>query len=375
MKTPCPFCGKAFTILEFVGGSVMIIFSKILQCLWVGLWLLVFGALPAYSIEESDFQRHYQEKVLPILESSQAGVLTASDGYQLAYHVFRRGGPSEQRPSVMILTGYAESWRTYGETIVDLDQAGYDVFVMDHRGMGFSGRLTPDPRVAHITSFQLYVDDARAFLHQVVLPRAKGRLYLLAHSMGGLVGAYLLERDYKNFRAAAFSAPLFQLNTGLIPELAALGAVELQLALGRGANFAPGKGDFDPKAIDPSKCSTTRSLARCKHQLELYQKIPETFIAGPSNQWVKEVILATRRLPEVIKAFRDLPILILQAEEDAFVREEGQARLCSALPHCQLKLIRETFHEILQEKDPARNFAMGEMIRFFRANSGNSQPL
>lgn len=351
----------------------MMIFSKILQCLWMGVWLLAFGALPAYSLEEADFQRQYQEKVLPVLESSQAGVLTASDGYLLTYHAFQRGSSGEGRPSVLILTGYAESWRTYGETIVDLDQAGYDVFVMDHRGMGFSGRLTPDPRVAHITSFQLYVDDVRAFLHQVVLPQARGRLFLLAHSMGALVGAYLLEKESKNFRAAAFSAPLFQLNTGWIPELVALGTVELQLAIGRGANFAPGKGDFDPKAIDPSKCNTTRSFARCKQQLELYQKIPETFIAGPSNQWVKEVIIATRRLPEVVRGFRDLPVLILQAEEDAFVRAEGQERLCSTLPYCQLMPVRLTFHEILQEKDPARNFAIGEIISFFRANSGISR--
>jgi alpha-beta hydrolase superfamily lysophospholipase len=160
----------------------------------------------------------------------------------------------------------------------------------------------------------------------------------------------------------------------LIPELVALGAVELQLAIGRGASFAPGKGDFDPKAIDPSKCSTTHSLARCKHQLELYQKMPQTFIAGPSNQWVKEVVLATRRLHEVTRGFRDLPVLILQAEEDAFVRAEGQHRLCSALPYCQLKTIPQTFHEILQEKDQLRHFAMGEIIRFFQNRSENALP-
>lgn len=331
------------------------------------LFGLAFGARPGQSVEELDYERHFRELVVPHLESAKGGSLRTADGTSLAYHIFRR---AESRPSVMILTGYAESWRTYGETALDLDKAGYDVYVMDHRGMGFSGRLAEDPRIAHITDFRLYVEDARSFLHNVVLPQTRGPVYLLAHSMGGLVAAHLLEKEAEHFRAAAFSAPLFELNTGIIPELVALGVVNLQIVLGRGTQFAPGSGDFDPKKVDPSHCNTTHSVARCRHQLELYQKEPQTFIAGPSNQWVKEVILATERLPEVIPSFKELPILILQAEDDAFVQSGGQNKVCAALARCELIRLSHTFHEILQEKDPARNAGIGAVLRLFHENRG-----
>ena len=330
--------------------------------LWLLLLGVTLGARSAWSVEETDYERHFQELVSPFMDSAKGGSLLGSDGNTLTYHVFRR---RESRPAVLILTGYAESWLTYGETALDLDQAGYDVYVMDHRGMGFSGRLAHDPRIAHIPEFQVYVDDARTFLHQVVLPQVRGPLFLLAHSMGGLVGAYLLEKEARHFRAAAFSAPLFELNTGMVPEFLALGVVNLQVAIGRGAQFAPGRGDFDPTKVDPSQCSTTHSVARCRHQLDLYQRVPETFIAGPSNQWVKEVIHATHRLPDLVSSFKALPILILQAEDDAFVRSGSQSKVCAALTHCELIMLPHTFHEILQEKDPARNAAMRAILRLF----------
>jgi lysophospholipase len=255
----------------------------------------------------------------------------------------------------------------YGELILDLDEAGYDVYIMDHRGMGFSGRLAPNPKVAHVERFSDYVDDLHFFLKSIVQHRVKGPLHMVAHSMGGLVGAYLVQREPSAFKTVVFSAPLFELNTGRVPRGLAYLTASLNTALGMGTTFAPGQGDYDPATADPNRCKTTHSVARCLHQIKMYQSIPETFLAGPSNQWVKTVIEASRARETLALAFGRIPVLILQASSDDFVRPSGQRQFCQKAQACRLLEIPETYHEIFQEKDTARRSALKALFEHLRS--------
>ena len=317
----------------------------------------------AFALNEADFLSEYQTKVVPLLQTAEEGTLAARDGHRLVYHLFQRG---EGRPAVVVLTGYAESWLHYAELVWELDRAGYDVFVMDHRGMGFSGRLAPNPKIAHINDFDDYVNDAQKFVNQIVQPRAQGPLHLLGHSMGGLVAAFLVEREPKVFRSVVLSAPLFQMNTGFIPEMLAYGVVSLQVALGEGSAFAPGRGAYDPMTADPERCNTTHSAVRCGQQIKLYQSVPESFLAGPSNQWVKLLIRASQRTEELARAFGSIPVLILQAEDDAFVRPKRQNIFCARANRCTLRTVPHSYHDLFHEKDTIRDRVVDAMLEHFK---------
>ncbi|MGO8654096.1 alpha/beta fold hydrolase, partial [Rhizobium ruizarguesonis] len=78
----------------------------------------------------------------------------------------------------MISSGYGESFFKYREIVYDLWQEGYQVYILDHRGQGFSERLIRpnkaqelDPRavkrvhdLGYVENFDDFVDDLKTFV-------------------------------------------------------------------------------------------------------------------------------------------------------------------------------------------------------------------
>jgi len=93
-------------------------------------------------------------------------------------------------------------------------------FVMDYRGHGRSGGTRGD-----IHDFESYIQDAKQFLNQIVLPehkKLKGEgkrpLVIIAHSTGGLIMHLLFtghypSHEFKNYDGAIFSAPAYKISS------------------------------------------------------------------------------------------------------------------------------------------------------------------
>ena len=82
-----------------------------------------------------------------------------------------------------MLTGYTESYLMYSDLIKDLFEQKYSIFIMDHRGMGKSGRMLPNRQIVHVVNFDDYVNDAEFFTQEIA--RRDGSelpLYLFGHS-------------------------------------------------------------------------------------------------------------------------------------------------------------------------------------------------
>ncbi|MCL1140482.1 alpha/beta fold hydrolase [Shewanella pneumatophori] len=259
--------------------------------------------------------------------------------------------------TIVISSGRVESYLKYKELMFDLYQQGYSLFAIDHRGQGLSARTTQNPHQGHIDKFQRYVDDFAEFIDKVVKPLATENYFLVGHSMGGAIGTLYLEQYPKTFKAAVFSAPMYgiklPLTKSFIRGLAAL------LDNHKKPNYILGGKDYHAAAFD--KNDLTNSKLRYEDYRELYQQVPQLQLGSPTNHWLVESIDAGE---QAIQAARNsqIPLLILQAEEDTIVDNRAQKRAINGL--CQLVKIPYARHEIFMERDKPRNQALNALLAF-----------
>ena len=76
------------------------------------------------------------------------------------------------RANVMILTGYGESAETWFETVGNLTDQGYAVWVLERAGQGGSQRYVPPRDLGHTPSFDPDIAAAKAMVRQVVRRRS-----------------------------------------------------------------------------------------------------------------------------------------------------------------------------------------------------------
>lgn len=280
------------------------------------------------------------------------------DGISLAY---ARITHPESMGTIVISSGRVESYLKYKELMFDLYQQGYSLFAIDHRGQGLSARTTANPHQGHIDKFQRYVDDFAEFVTKVVKPIASESYYLVGHSMGGAIGTLYLSQYPATFKAAAFSAPMYgiklPLARGFIRGLAAL------LDNAKQPNYILGGKDYHADPFE--KNDLTHSKLRYDDYRELYRQHPQLQLGSPTNHWLVESIDAAE---QAVKAARNsqLPLLILQAEEDTIVDNRAQNRAVNG--QCRLIKIPYARHEIFMERDKARNLALNALCSFLKAN-------
>lgn len=149
----------------------------------------------------------------------------------------------ETHATVLMVHGYGEHCGRYQNPVAALWPRGFELFGFDYRGHGQAGG-----RRGHVDHFAEYLDDLDRALE---LARARGKrpVFLLGHSLGGLISArYVIERG-KDLAGLVLSSPFL----GLKAKLPAL-----KLAVGRTASkWMPRltlKNDLDLSALsrDPA---------------------------------------------------------------------------------------------------------------------------
>jgi lysophospholipase len=82
---------------------------------------------------------------------------------------------------------------------------------------------------------------------------------------------------------------------------------------------------------------------------------------------VREAILATRRRDE-LAAKVGVPVLILAAEDERYVKPAGQQSFCERAKQCKLVPIgRGSRHELLMERDEIRDEVLKQILAHFGA--------
>ena len=283
------------------------------------------------------------ETVLPYLNlHRQTGYFERIKGAKIYYEHYHSNNP---KGVVVISHGFTESIRKYYESVYYLLQAGYSVWGADHRGHGNSFRHNENPYVVHILRFDDYVLDLKTLVESRVIP-ASGSLplYLYCHSMGGCIGAWLIESEPKLFRKAVLSSPMLGLSFGKIPTpLVYLGAQIKSMAGSKSEPLQPV--DEFPDADFENSCDS--SECRYHYYYRLRTEDRGLQVTSASLGWGMEAVKACRKVTSRMQTARiQIPVLLFQAGNDTVVENSAQDLFQSRVKTCTLQRIPGVKHEI-----------------------------
>ena len=292
---------------------------------------------------EENYDGEMQERVLPYLEKRrQTGHFERVKGENIYYEHYRADEP---KGVIVISHGFTESVRKYYESIYYMLQAGYSVWGADHRGHGNSLRHNENPYVVHVLKFEDYVLDLKYLVQERVL-RSAGSMpvYLYCHSMGGCVGAWLIEDEPALFRKAVLSSPMLGLTFGKIPTPIVYLGAQIKSRGGKKAEPLQPIDSF-PEADFETSCDSSE----CRYHFynRMRQADQGLQVTSASMGWGMEAVKACSRVTSRKQTARiQIPVLLFQAGNDTVVDNSAQNLFDSRVKSCTLQPVPGMKHEL-----------------------------
>lgn len=128
------------------------------------------------------------------------GTFNGAGGLELYYQRWRFGG--EPKAALVIVHGIGEHSGRYPNVINRLVPKGYVIHAFDHRGHGRS----PGQR-AYINRWTEFQEDVHAFLDLVRAEEPDRPLFLMGHSLGGLIVLEYVLYHHEGLRGLVASGP------------------------------------------------------------------------------------------------------------------------------------------------------------------------
>jgi len=253
--------------------------------------------------------------------------VTAPDGLRL---YLRRHEAPNARGEVLITHGFGEHSGRYGALTDHLLNHSYSVTAYDHRGHGLSDGLP-----GHVESFAEYDGDLAKLVSSVGLRSQTKLLFLIGHSMGGLLALRYVARTSGTLTGAIISAPLIEV---------AVPVAAHKLMIARvGARMAP-RMRLDNE-INPSHLSRDPEVGRAYAADPLVNR-------KVSAKWFAE---ATRAMHEVAEWAPRIttPLLVLHGTEDRLASVDATRRIFEriASPDKELVIYPGFYHELFNEPE------------------------
>lgn len=251
----------------------------------------------------------------------------------------------DTRGAALLVHGLGEHSSRYGHVASSLTERGFALHAMDHYGHGKS-----DGHGGHVPRFSVFMDGVTALLDDVRKTAGDLPLFLIGHSMGGLIAARFLLTGQHEFRAAALSGPAFRSDEA--PPAIVLWLNRLLSAL------VP---TLPMITLDPTLVSRDRAVV-------------EAYVGDPLVHHGK---LTSRLIAEMANAMDDtlaraaevtLPLLIMHGEADKLTAPAGSAEFHAAAGSADktLKLYPRLFHEIFNE--PERDTVLADLGTWLEAH-------
>ena len=251
------------------------------------------------------------------------------------------------RGSVVLSPGRTEFIEKYFEVIAELQARGFVVLVHDWRGQGLSDRLHPDRLRGHAVDVGGFLADFQAVL-DALAPRLPRPWINLSHSMGGALTTLAMAAGEARFAGALLSAPMFGLNTGRVPALAARGVAWTAARCGGRRAYVEAR---------------ERSGVRLSHDAERegrwrgqLEACPDLRLGRFTWGWLDTAFAVTGRLIRDPGLTRITTLVtVLAAGEEDLVDNRKMEAVTRRMPHARFRRIGGAHHELLMETDAVRD--------------------
>lgn len=311
---------------------------------------------------------HYEEEmetqVQPYLsQCRRSGYFARVCGEKLYYEHY---SAKEPHATIVLLHGFSEAIVKFSEMIYYFVQSGFDVWALQQRDHGLSHRSSDDWSLVDIADYKDLIRDAHYFVHHIV--KQRGPLYLYAHSMGGAVGACYLEWYPEDFEKAILTSPMLEMNSGKIPVWFAAAYARAQCAAGKGRNYMPGTGPFQP--VPDYEGGNTTNPERYMFWFTQQKEHKEFQMCGCSIRCALQFLHMTQAAtaPRNVRRVR-AKVLLIQAGRDAMVKPGGQIKFVRALRgQGQGRLVRfkNAKHEIYLGSDEQVRRYVHLVVSFYK---------
>jgi alpha-beta hydrolase superfamily lysophospholipase len=246
---------------------------------------------------------------------------------------------------ILVAHGLGEHSGRYTDFARHCTDRGFAIYALDHYGHGKSEGLA-----GHVERFSVFLDGVRELLARVREEQTGVPVFLLGHSMGGLIASAFLRESQAAFRGCVLSGPAFMSDAA--PPAVVLWVNRVLSAL---APTVPVKG------LDPAGVS----------------RDPEVVRAYVSDPLVHHGKMSARLIAEMMAAMRatlasageiQLPLLIMHGEADVLTSPAGSREFYAhaASADKTLKLYPGLYHEIFNE--PEKETVLADMTDWLEAH-------
>ncbi|XP_069793487.1 monoglyceride lipase isoform X2 [Narcine bancroftii] len=246
-------------------------------------------------------------------------------------YVFCRYWEPETPPRalVMIIHGAGEHSGSYMNVATMLVNQSLFVFSHDHVGHGQS-----EGQRLNVSNFSIYVRDCVQHINMMKYRHPDLKIYLLAHSMGGLVAIYVIHDRPDDIAGAIFIAPLVAVN----PESAKPWKVFCTRLMHHLVPNMP-LGSMNP-----------HWLSRDENEVTNYYKDPLCYHGAMKVGFAAVLLNAINGLKNVLVTITT-PVLILHGDADKLCDIRGSYIMYEMVASTDktLKVFEECFHQLHKE--------------------------
>lgn len=297
-------------------------------------------------IKDADFPARLEDTILPFIkENIHDGYCKATDGGKLHYQYLKN---PQEKAAIFISHGYCEFITKFYEIMYYFYNMDYSVYIVEHRGHGYSDRMVKGYSKVHIDHFETYVTDFDCFVDHVKRHHPSDHYYLFAHSMGGAVAALYLEGYPATIEKAVLSSPMIEMSTGDSSKFVVGAMCALSYLPGFGKMYVPGHKDYNGEYKYP-KCSSI-SENRYRYQFDEREKDEHYRTNGASLTWTRESLNVSKKILKNANLVK-IPVILMQASEDHLVNPQGQNDFAKLSGNTKLIRFEGAKHEIFNATD------------------------
>ena len=251
----------------------------------------------------------------------------------------------EAKAVLIIVHGLAEHSGRYTNVVNHFVALGYAVYGIDHRGHGQS-----DGARVYVDRFNDFIDPLKHYFDMVRGWQPDQPIFLMGHSMGGLISAaYLLEYQ-SELKGVVLSAPSIK-----IPDNISATTIFVAKVLSRLVpKFPMARLEVDGVSRDPNV-------------VQAYANDPLVHLGKVTARLGAELLKAMQRVTaEAVKI--SLPILIVQGGDDKLVDPSGAQMLYVSVGSSDktLHVYDGFYHEVFNE--PEHDRVLGDVETWLEAH-------